>query len=194
MLNIYSFLSKQSQLQFNMIEPPIVEDVIGKNLAQKNEFSMPSIDPSTQRYFYEKQTLYEPKKRRSVESVKRRPKHLRVKPIFWSKSKLPLISQHKFDTKGIGLVIKPPPSFVNTKVMSMSQRGYIVPQKPKLLEKIRRSRQSAPKIISTHRDPFISENRKLDFNSYDPCVEEYYRKTVLKRLEVSKDRDKVNHI
>jgi hypothetical protein len=97
-----------------MIEQPTVEDTIGKKLVHKNEFQIPSISLNSQRYSYQKQKLYVPKKRGSIESVRHHTKGLRVKPIFWCKTKKPLLTQRQIDTKGIGLMIKPPVSFLKT--------------------------------------------------------------------------------
>jgi hypothetical protein len=97
-----------------VIEQPTVEDTIGKELVQKNEYQIPSISVNSQRYSYQKQKLYVPKKRGSIETVRHHTKGLRVEPIFWRKTKKPMLTQRQIDTKGIGLMIKPASSFLKT--------------------------------------------------------------------------------
>ena len=99
-------------IPFNTIEDPVVEDTIGEDLRKKNEIPSFSTNITSQQFFI-KRKLYDQcgKSHQSSNSARKTNYKFNLHPIVWSKEKKKLLSQRKIDTKGIGLLIKPPASF-----------------------------------------------------------------------------------
>ena len=152
---------------FVSIDPPIVEDVLGRTLRSNNEFLQSIASSSEPHMFrYKKCKLYDNKHnpRKSMESMRKLSKKLRVKPVYWSKRKFKNTNQQKIDTMGIGLVIKPPVSQATTLANSMQNS----PKRMRILEKPHKTRCSAVNI------PIEQPNKYLAH---------YYKKSMLANMK-----------
>ena len=135
-----------------------------------------------------KRKLFErPIKKKSVESVRRKPKIWKINPIIWTKEKKSILTQRKIDTKGIGLIMLPPACLQYSQRGPMLQRSSISPKKPRILGNFNTNRLSAPQLISTQVNLYANKEKGLNFEKYGPWIENYYNKTVLKRIEKRKD-------
>lgn len=154
--------SKPITKPFTGVNPPIVEDVLGDELLRDNKYQDFSDRFGKSEYVLKKQNLFDRRRnhRRSLEDVFRdTQKSLRVSPVFWSKRKLSNFKTNKIESKGIGLLIKPPVK-LNDKIGNLK----ITPRtnfKPKILEKPRMSRASAPNLSTSYTNPLKLKSKFL---------------------------------
>ena len=139
---------------FAGINPPIVEDILGSELLRDNKYQEISNQFDTHEHKFKKQNLFDRKRnhRRSLEDVFRNTqKSLRVSPIFRSKRKLSNFWMSKIESKGIGLIIKPPVK-LNNKIGNLKTTPR-TNFKPRILENPRMSRASAPNLSTSYSKP-----------------------------------------